>query len=215
MSAPDAAERALVDLEHLGRERVGDDGRGAAEHHVDEVVVRAAAPREHPLGHAAVLELHEIERPVARAPAQDLAPAARADAAGRACSRRSRPRSRSGYWRAMIHTSSPPQSWPAITTRSAPSASTSPISVRVDPLAVVGDVGLVGPAVAGQVGRDHVEAGRAERTELVPPRVRDLGEAVQQQHERTVGRARLEAEQPDPVRRPRTGRACSKLRITG
>ena len=58
---------------------------------------------------------------------------------------------------------------------------------RVDPLAVVRDVGLVGAAVAGKIGRDDVEARGAERGDLVAPRVRELGKAVQQQHQRPVG----------------------------
>ena len=111
------------------------------------------------------------------------------------------PATRSGYWRAMIHTSNPPQSWPAITNRSWPNASATPDQTRVDPLAVVRDVGFVAAAVAGQVGRDHMEAGLAERRDLMPPRVRQLGEAVQQQHQGPVERPRLEAEETDPVGR--------------
>ena len=109
------------------------------------------------------------------------------------------PATRSGYCRAMIHTSRPPQSWPAITTCSRADRVDDAHQARVDPVAVVGDVGLVAAAVAREVGRDHVEPGRTERGDLVPPRVRELGEAVQQQHARTVGRAGLQAEQADAV----------------
>ena len=57
---------------------------------------------------------------------------------------------------------------------------------RVHPLDVVLDVGLVRPAVAGQVDRDDVEPRVGERSELVAPRVPELGEAVAEQHERTL-----------------------------
>ena len=107
------------------------------------------------------------------------------------------PASRSGYWRAMIHTRIPPQSWPGDDRALAAQRVEHADEARVDPVAVVGDVGLVAAAVAGQVGRDHVEPGRAERRDLVAPRVRELGKAVQQQHDRAVGGTRLEAEQAD------------------
>ena len=67
----------------------------------------------------------------------------------------------------------------------------------VDELDVVRDVGLVGAAVAGEVGSDDVEAGRGERVDLVAPRVRELGEPVTEEHERAL--ARLEAVQPMPA----------------
>ena len=57
---------------------------------------------------------------------------------------------------------------------------------RVDPFAVVGDVGLVGASVTGEVGCHGMEAHRAERRDLMPPRVRELRKAVEHQHERTV-----------------------------
>ena len=50
------------------------------------------------------------------------------------------------------------------------------LGVRVD---VVGHVGL---AVAPLIGGDHVVPGRAERPELMAPRVPALGEAVAQHH---------------------------------
>ena len=60
---------------------------------------------------------------------------------------------------------------------------------RVDPVAVVDDVGFVGPTVTGQVRRDDMEAGLADRSELMSPGICEFGEAVEQQHERSVRRA--------------------------
>jgi hypothetical protein len=47
---------------------------------------------------------------------------------------------------------------------------------------------LVGGVVAGQVGRDHPEAGVGEGWDLVAPGVPELGEAVQQHHQRAGAR---------------------------
>ncbi len=60
---------------------------------------------------------------------------------------------------------------------------------------------LVGRAVAAQVGGDDPEARVAEREELVPPGPPELREAVQQDHERTVGRAVLGEVEASPVGR--------------
>src|SRR5438105_7560616 len=52
---------------------------------------------------------------------------------------------------------------------------------------------------AREVGSDHMKTGLAQRRDLVPPRVRELGKAVQQQDDGRARGARLEAEQADAV----------------
>ena len=56
---------------------------------------------------------------------------------------------------------------------------------------------LVREVVAAQVGRDGAEARGRERGELVPPRVPELGKAVQEDDERAL--ALLDPVEPDPV----------------
>jgi hypothetical protein len=45
----------------------------------------------------------------------------------------------------------------------------------------------IGGAVTALVRRDHADAGRAERLDLMAPRERDLGPAMAQDHRRLVG----------------------------
>jgi hypothetical protein len=66
---------------------------------------------------------------------------------------------------------------------------------------VVAARGLVTAAVAAQVRRDGAEAGRGQRRQLRPPGPPELGEAVQEQDERIVGRATLRDVEPGPVGR--------------
>jgi hypothetical protein len=61
----------------------------------------------------------------------------------------------------------------------------------------LGVVGGVRTAVAALAGNDHPEAGLGERVDLVAPRVRVLGEAVQEQYRRAL--ALLEVLHRDPV----------------
>ncbi len=115
----------------------------------------------------------------------------------------------------MIHTRRPPQSWPAMTARSQPERVEDADEAGVDPVAVVDHVGFVAAAVAGQVGRNHVEAGLAERGDLVPPRVRQLGKAVQQQHDRPVAGTGFQAEQTNAIGRHVPATHCSTLTGSG
>ena len=57
----------------------------------------------------------------------------------------------------------------------------------------------LGAVVAAHVRRDRAVAGRRERGQLMAPRARELGEAVQEQDERAVFRPLGERLEPDPV----------------
>ena len=100
---------------------------------------------------------------------------------------------------AAAHAITPPQSCPTTTARSRPSAPIRPVDVGGERPQVVRAARLRA-AVPAQVGRDRAEARRGERGQLVPPRARELGEAVQEQHERTVLRPVRERRELDPVR---------------
>ena len=64
-------------------------------------------------------------------------------------------------------------------------------------LDVVAAAGLLGEVVAAQVRGDDAVAGLGQRPDLVPPGVPVLGEAVQQQHQRSL--ALLDVVQADAV----------------
>jgi hypothetical protein len=77
------------------------------------------------------------------------------------------------------------------------------------PGSVVADPGrLVGGVVAGQVGRDHPVAGVGQGGKLVPPGIPELGEAVQQHHQRAGARLHAVQAQPADVD-PSVGHAAS------
>ena len=68
-------------------------------------------------------------------------------------------------------------------------------------VAVIAIVPTCGAAITSLIGRDRVEAGLGERRQHLAPTPGHVGEAVEQEHERTIGRlvAGFEDTDGDPV----------------
>ena len=84
----------------------------------------------------------------------------------------------------------PPRPWPMTTASFSPRARMTLADVERRHVGVVAARRLVGPAVAAEVHRGDAVAGVGEGDHLVAPRVPELREAVEHEHQRPVARSR-------------------------